>query len=557
MADKKYMNFMETVRSEHSRFWFEKREALKQYRNAYLTKWWKNKQLPSEMVRVEVAEGYATVESYIASLFTKNPGVEIDCDEVTPEQKSALRHVLNRWLVSQRTTIENLSRLALIYPQAFVKLYVDEKVENPLERVKAKTIEPWSIILDTLADSWEEQRYCGHVYWLTYTDAVKRFGLSQSWTPRPIVEYWDKKSPLDDDSIDGQDDLPQEFLFVEITELYDLVNDKIIFYSSDLKGGPKIIETIDRIQPRTHNDQPLPPIAPLYFASEPDRPLIGYSTLARVYDQISEVNVLRTWWANSVRRDSRQFMFDKTRLDEDNLAKLTAGVDGALVGIDGPVSDDIIRPLRVESITSNHDRYLNYIDNDLRRGTMLAAFTQGVAQNVSATEIQALAQYTASELGRMARSRDGAIEAMAVLFLRMVRAEIDKPIVVSDGGDIHVLDVDVFEKKIIVGALDSAQTPISKALKQDRMLMLAPQLLQLGTKPQHVLEEMVRLFDLPEQFAEVEQQDETGSMGVIPPGRAEAAVGNEGGDPNILAAENIAGGLPPGAPAGPPTVELE
>ena len=61
----------------------------------------------------------------------------------------------------------------------------------------------------------------------------------------------------------------------------------------------------------------------------------------------------RTYWANSVRRDSRQYLYKEGSLDEEALAKITAGVDGAMIAVDEPVLDGIIRAAGVEPLSGN------------------------------------------------------------------------------------------------------------------------------------------------------------------------------------------------------------
>ena len=47
-------------------------------------------------------------------------------------------------------------------------------------------------------------------------------------------------------------------------------------------------------------------------------------------------------------------------------------------------------------------------------------------------------------------------------------------------------------------AQDSGSTPVSEAVKKQEFLMTVPLLQQLGVNPQAILQEIVRLFDLPE-----------------------------------------------------------
>ena len=61
------------------------------------------------------------------------------------------------------------------------------------------------------------------------------------------------------------------------------------------------------------------------------------------------------------------------------LAKITAGIDGAMIGVDEESLDGLIREVPVTPISSNFDRYLAQIEGDLSRGSILAPFTRGEA----------------------------------------------------------------------------------------------------------------------------------------------------------------------------------
>lgn len=523
-------NLVRSILEDHNEFWNDRRPMLKRYRETYMTRWWNNadRQRPDDtMVRVEVAEGYSFIETYIASLFTRAPSVEVVAEDVTPDEQRLIRWIANRWLVEQRNAIENGSKLALIYPMAFLKCYIDESSNDPLKQIRSTHVDPWWIILDRDADSWESQRYVGHNYFITLPEAQEKFGRPQSWKPRRRIDFWErdgKKFTHDD-----EDDLPDQFLFVEIVELYDLLNDRVIYWTPDLKKGAEVL--VERqISPRTSDDQPLPPIVPLYYGREPDQPLMGYSSLSRVYDQIQEKNILRTWWANAVRRDSRQWLMRKSEFDETDLSKITSGQDGTIVPIDTdePLGS-IMVPVPVTPITTNHDRYLNFIDQDLRRGTLLAAFTQGEATRATATEVAALSSYTASEIGKLARERDDMLEKLINVYLNMLRSILPERHVVSHDGEPAVIRPNLLDRHIRIGALDQASTPISEAMKRQNLLSMIDVLVGLGVPKRKILEQLVRDFDLPDSFLEqdIPEGAPQGSPPPVPTNGPQGAVPTE------------------------------
>ena len=159
-------------------------------------------------------------------------------------------------------------------------------------------------------------------------------------------------------------------------------------------------------------------------------------------------------------------------------------------------------------MSSNFDRYLQAIETDINRGSIMSPNVRGEATKATATEITALAQYTASEIGRMARERDEAIEDIGNIFVRMLvytLDEGDKPVIMV-GKKARFVTPDALDHKYRYFALDQASTPLSKELKKRQLLELLPVLGQLGVPQAKLLEDIVRQFDLNEKYIEEAQK---------------------------------------------------
>jgi len=250
---------------------------------------------------------------------------------------------------------------------------------------------------------------------------------------------------------------------------------------------------------------PLPPIVPLYYSRIPDSPMEGYSSLFRIYDQIFEKNIVRSFWANAIRRDSRQYLYKEGKIDEDALAKITAGVDGAMIAVDADSLDGLIKVVEVPPLSTNFDRYLLAIESDLQRGSVLAPFTRGEATKATATEVAALANYTASEIGKMARERDEAIELMSQIYIRMLvdllKSEDVEDTVIADG-EVFRVTAEKLEGKFRFAASDQSNTPVASVMKRNELIQLLPVLQGLGIDPAKIKEQIIRQFDLPKSFGE-------------------------------------------------------
>lgn len=530
------ISLIRTILEDHTDYWSTQAASLRKYKNVYENTFWSSENSDDSMIRVETADCFSYVEGFIASLFSKNPAVVIGGDAAnTSGDPDLAQEAANRFLYGQREQLEIASRLALIYPCAFLKLSPTQSTEM-LDKVSIRALPPWEVIVDRDASGWTEQRFVGHTYYLTLSEAKAKFG-NKSFTSVPKVDYFENnvkgtRSGAYGGTSSSYTELPDEYQYIQIVELYDLGYDGLYFWSPNYKMGEELLENTE-IPVRTYDDRPLSTLIPLYYARKPDRPMEGLSAVSRVYDQFYEKNILRTYWANAVRRDSRQYLYKEGAFDEEELAKITAGIDGAMIGTDEPTLDGLIRPLDVVPISSNFDRYLGFIESDINRGSILAPFTRGEATRATATEINALAQYSASEIGKLARDRDGAIEAVANVYLRQLSllADEGEKAVLLVKGQAKVITTKDLHGKFRISALDQGHSPLSDALRKQNLLQLLPILTQLGVPADVLREQLVRVYDLSEDYlkqpepvaaapqaAAVEGAPEMGLPAGLPPG---------------------------------------
>jgi hypothetical protein len=105
----------------------------------------------------------------------------------------------------------------------------------------------------------------------------------------------------------------------------------------------------------------------------------------------------------------------------------------------------------------------------------------------------------------MARERDGAIEMMGRIYLLMVALFIEEakvPTMVLLNGEAQTVKPDDLTGDFQIFAADQASTPISEAIREQRLLQNAQLLQALGVPNQKILEEIVRTMGLPEDFLE-------------------------------------------------------
>lgn len=556
MAYKLKPKTLAQLSERHKAYWEKQRPELYRLKACYETRIWDNRlgyddrnYTPLEGINIEVPVGYETVESSMASLFTRQPGVVIRPGiqgTGSPEKAEAL---INNWTLRNRRVIEDSARLALIYPMSFVKL-APQQHPDPIRRVTAVAVPPWEVILDRDAYRWDEQRYCGHVYDMPISEAKEKFG-NKRFEGGERLDYWDRTANDDAGLValykptsmgvgtpEMGEDEEAYFQFIKVVELYDFVNDKLLFWSPNWKNGEDFLAE-GPIPFRKFDGTPDNNIIPMYFNHVPDRPLDGYSTLRRTYDQALEMNIIRSFQANAVRKASRQWLVKKGAFDEEQMAQLIAGVDGAYVEVDSDTLDGVMRAVPHTSTPPEVAAYYEAVRADKDRGSIMAPFTRGEATRSSATEIAALVAYTSSEIGRMARERDEMVEMLARGILNMYRVYLgEEPVtLLVKGNYLRVSGADL-DDDFNIYSQDNASTPVSDAVRKSELLGASGLLQALGVPQPELLKELVRTLNLPESFLQP-AQPQMAPPERLPSGGPAAAAALEGsgaGGPEALAA---------------------
>ena len=483
----------------HDNYWEKHVHQLFQYKSAYETEFWENQYKDDgDQIQVQTSDAYGYIESYISSLFSRNPGVIVKGGVRGRGNARAAQHLSNDFLILHRQEIEDASRLALIYPMSFMKLSPREH-KDIYRRVSMMACNPWDVILDRDAKRYRDQRFIAHKYYLSLPDAKEKFG-SRAYNPTTKKEYFERLEGYSDVEELDADDM---FKYIEVVEFYDLVNGEVKFWSPQFANGDRFLEQ-DAIPFVDHNGESVIPIVPLYFNRKPDCPIEGYSAMKRIYDQIFETNLIRTFQANGVRKASRQYIIKRGTFDEESMAQITSGVDGLFVEID---DDDL--PGSIISLPQNPtppelERYYQAVQADKDKGSILAPFTRGESTRSSATEIAALAAYSSSEIGRLARERDLTIEAVAenyIIILSMFLEENGNDTVVIDN-KAEVVKPQDLQSDWVVYAQDQAMTPISESVRKREFIQSIPTLQGLGVPAKTLLNELVRSLGLPDTFIE-------------------------------------------------------
>lgn len=513
---------------QHDKYWSEPqlREELRRLSSAYATRFWQDSMtLDVDDLQVQTSDGYAFVESYVASLFARNPSIIMKAGLRSKGQANKSQAAANWWLREYaRPVLEKTTRRALVYPFSAVKLYPTEATD-PYRRVSMRVLNPWEVITDEESDSWDQQRWVGHSYWLPIGKAYEYFGAKQ-FDVAQRIGYFDEEAVGPEAKADDRLD-KMLWGYIRCVELY--CDGKRYYWSPQHANGEKFI----LVEPNPfldYNGATVIPLVALYYSYDLDFPLRGYSALRRIYDQIREKNILRTYKARGIRKVARTYVAKKGLLDDEQKAQLAAGHDGLFLEVDEDDPSKVIVPLQHQSMPPEVDTYASQVQADMDKGSVMAPFTRGEATKATATEITALEVYSSSEIGRMARERDAFVERLTAVYLPMLSlylkdsTEGDADIVHIDG-ELVALRPDDLLGDFQMYAQDSARTPLSDAARKQELMTLLGVLGQLGVPPEALLKEIARRFDLPENFVsgqvENQQSAEQGQAGTadtkIPP----------------------------------------
>mgnify|MGYP003132639275 CR=1 FL=1 len=496
------------ILNKHDSFWEKKQQELFQFKMCYETNFWDKDQLEPMQMTVQTSDGYAYIESYIASLFSRNPGIIVKSGLRGAGSAEKAQALANDFLISHRGTIEDASRLALIYPMSFIKLI---PVDNPdiYKRVDMMACSPWDVILDRDVSRIQDMRFIAHRYYLPQNEVIAKYGNKQSYSFTTKKDYFDDYMGgiSEDETYGGSESM---FSFLEIVEFYDLVADRLYIYSPGFARGERFLMD-EEIPFRDNDGMPVYPIIPFYFNRKPDVPLEGYSAMKRVYDQLFEINTIRTFQANAVRKASRQYIVKRGLLDEESMAQVTSGIDGLFVEVDADDINNVIRNVPQIQTPPEIQFYYDQVQKDKDKGSILAPFTRGESTRSSATEIAALAAYTSSEVGRLARERDATIEQVAKVYIDimcMYLMEDDtRDVIVINNRD-EVVKAGDLKGNWVIFAQDQASTPISESVRKREFLQSIPLLQSLGVPADTLLSEVVRSLGLPESFIEEARKEQ-------------------------------------------------
>jgi hypothetical protein len=509
------------ILSNHDDRWSVRRDLMRTYKNAYDQHLWKSYEstlmsMGAGTIGIETNRGRKYVDQFVSVLFLREPGVIVDVDPLSQQDPEPVQAIVNRWISTQRTVFENVTRLALIYPCGFLKLCWDDTRDDldasqKLSSLQLDALQPWDVILDLDQGSWDRQRYVGCVRWTPILDVLDSYDVGlDELRPKHRVD-------LLKDRLAGDIASPsalKRYGFIRVVELWDKRSDSLYVWTPDHRDGFLILKE-GPIPVRTVDDQPLPQILPLYFNWQPDDPLEGSSALGSLIPLLLELNKLMTMRSRRVKSDARKYLVDSTLIDDQAYSDLLSPEDGTYIKVNlaGKSVRDLVAQLTAPQLTPDFEQEIREITMELERATSLPAFARGEITGATATETSITNNYAQNDIGKLARQKAELVERVAELYVRSLIniLDDDDPISVIVQGESQIVQKETLKGAFEYDAVDGDSSPITQEARKQQLLVQAPLLVQLSTQApssptaKAILDEVIRIWNWPKEFGEVPQ----------------------------------------------------
>jgi len=230
------------IYQNHESYWRDRRPEMRRLRNAYLMRYWQRNGSYDANLLIETSRAYELIESFVASLFVRNPSVVVKPDLRGHGDPKLTQEVVNAWLIDARREVEDAMRQSLIYPWAAIKLSPNES-KDPLRRVELTSVGPWDVLVDESAGSWQTQRFVGHRYYVPLEEAKRRYG-DRDYALRTSKRYIDYQDDDDDAPAMRRDEDPISRTiddYVLVVEFYDFVEERMVVWSPDFAEGREFL----------------------------------------------------------------------------------------------------------------------------------------------------------------------------------------------------------------------------------------------------------------------------------------------------------------------------
>lgn len=430
-------------------------------------------------VKVEANQVWPFVQSHVSNLYFRAPRCELEFPAVSAvttgrylDDVTAVRRVTvfdDEWI--KRSDIQELStyglQLSLFHGVSAYKLGLKPNPKGVMDRVWVDVVPFWELLWDDRARSWEQQAYRGHIRYERVDRAEEIVGAEIEDTELevlPDVLEWENA---------GEPYRTREThakKYVRVLEFYDLLANEQRFYLVSGRQGGCTLKPIGKVLPipwELPSGRPGVPILPIVLSNEPEFPLKGVSSVARVYQMNSETNLLLTIVANMMRRDSARISLAKAGLGKAFEQAVRDAIDGTVVFVPDNINlaevKNALHTIDWGRASETLDKYRAMLAEGRQDSQGISDLMQGKqGKYLSATEADILAgsgETAALEIGtRMAESMARALELVNVMIAGTMKKR-EKFSVRTEKGREKISRAEL-ELPWTVGIVDSGTTPV-------------------------------------------------------------------------------------------------
>ena len=372
--------------------------------------------------QVEVNRLKPALSGYLSNLYPRRIKVVVGQSPYTRGDTKKAEMLVNDWLNQpvMRERVLAASRQALLYKGAGAKVGYDP-VEEGLNRVWMRVFPYWEMVLDSDIHDWDDARFVGHVSYQPRQEVIDKYGLDEDVGGTSRDDYLgnymatSKRASIKDGvATDDSSAFVRVLEFCNLTDdFYDIDGTKykgrLEIYVVDGYDGDLLPVFMGPLPLVDGNGKPLPHIVPLIFEHEPEYPYRGLAYAEQLLPQQKELNTMRSYLAQSARRDARVYVTPKGALDADAMNDLRSGEDGSIIEVDEQYAGNlgnVVVPILHGPTSSNILNSMNMAESDFDRGTTISPAALGQVTKATASEVMAIEGHTQSEFGRHAEQRD-------------------------------------------------------------------------------------------------------------------------------------------------------
>lgn len=441
----------------HDKRMKDARGELAQAKALYMTRWWRyvrgradERQMRTLNTDVEVNRIWGAIGSYLSALYPRANRVVLGPDVTGKGNPNKSQVALNYWLGSQKihTRVMSALRQAVLYPGCAAKVGYSPGNGNALDRVWMRIIPWWEVVLDADATDVDDERFRGHVYYRPAREVEREYnipkgtlaGTSRKDFLSPSQALLEEPHKRDMTNADATSDNSAFVRVLEVCNLKDTYQDPndpsvtylgrlevYVLHQGDLSQKPIFMGPLPLADA---TGAALSHIEPLIFASEPEFPLRGIAGSQRMMPQLREINIYRSFMAQSTRKDSRQYLLRDGLLGADTETKIAEGVDGLVLKVPADYNgslQDVIQKIETGTVSVNVQNYMALAENDLERAIGMSPNARGIVTKATAFEVQSTQLYTESEFGMHGMIKDAWLAQVVKLAQRALLAAMQNP----------------------------------------------------------------------------------------------------------------------------------